>query len=140
MTSNPWLEPSASSASCTRVLVVDDDEHVLIIVRALLLDAGYEVQVAGDGFEGLDVARAFRPDIVVSDLQMPRMGGLEFRREAFQDPNLTETPFLFITAYQESLETLVALLHPEDRALLKPIDPTELLGIVKILTDTGSRS
>lgn len=129
-----------SPAPAARVLVVDDDEHVGIIIRALLMDAGYEVDIALDGLQGLDSARKCRPDLIISDLQMPRMGGLEFRREALRDPRLAETPFLFITAYQESLETLAGILQSEDRALHKPIEPADLLRVLEELVRPGARS
>ena len=119
-----------------RVLAVDDDPHMLTIVHALLTHAGYEVKTASDGQQGLEVARDFQPDVVISDLQMPRMGGLEFRRETQNHPSLAEIPFVFVTAYRESLEAVTGILGDRDLALQKPIDPQELLSALASLEPT----
>ncbi len=125
-------ETSTSHPSLpARILVVDDDEHLVLIVQMVLTKAGYEVQTACDGFQGLERARAFLPDLVISDIQMPRMGGVEFRSKAGRDPDLSEVPFLFITGYRESLEAVTEILHAGDRALQKPVEPSALIGAVE---------
>ncbi len=62
----------------TKVLIADDEHHIRRLVAAKLRSCGFEVTEARDGAEALDLARELRPDVVVSDFQMPRMSGLEF--------------------------------------------------------------
>ena len=62
----------------TRVLIADDEHHIRHLVAAKLRSAGFEVAEARDGAEALELARELRPDVVVSDFQMPQMSGLEF--------------------------------------------------------------
>jgi len=58
-----------------KILIVEDDRHIVALVRYILEREGYQVQVARDGVEGLEMAREFMPDLVVLDLNMPRMDG-----------------------------------------------------------------
>ena len=80
------------------VLVTDDDEDIRDTVALVLEDAGYRVIVARDGAEALSLARVRRPALIILDLMMPTMDGLEFREHQLRDPALADIPVLLFTA------------------------------------------
>ena len=80
------------------VLIVNDDPDQLKLMGSLLAKAGYAVVTAVDGLDGLALARRERPDLVISDVSMPRMDGLEFCRELRADTELKTVPILLVTA------------------------------------------
>lgn len=80
------------------VLVADDDEDIRDTVALVLEDAGYGVAVARDGAEALAVARARRPALIILDLMMPTMDGVEFREHQLRDPAIAGIPVLLFTA------------------------------------------
>jgi two-component system sensor histidine kinase and response regulator WspE len=84
-------------AARKRVLVVDDSITVREVERQLLVNRGYEVDVAVDGIDGLNSARSQRYDLIVSDIDMPRLNGLELVRAIKQDPKLGATPIIIVS-------------------------------------------
>jgi two-component system sensor histidine kinase and response regulator WspE len=80
-----------------RVLVVDDSITVREVERQLLVNRGYEVDVAVDGIDGLNSIRSGHYDLVVSDIDMPRLNGLELVRAIKQDPKLGATPIIIVS-------------------------------------------
>lgn len=91
-----------------RVLVVDDDDGMRDLIKSLL-DGRYEVSVAADGQEGLDLARRLRPDLVVLDLLMPRMHGFEVCRLLRAERDLKDVKVLISSSksYQHDIKTAV---------------------------------
>ena len=90
------------------VLIVNDDPDQLRLMGSLLSKAGYSIVTAFDGLDGLTLARRERPDVVISDVSMPRMDGLEFCREMRADTELKTVPILLVTALQKDTESAVA--------------------------------
>jgi two-component system sensor histidine kinase and response regulator WspE len=86
-----------SLATRKRILVVDDSITVREVERQLLVNRGYEVDVAVDGIDGLNSVRSQRYDLIVSDIDMPRMNGLELVRSIKQDPKLGATPIIIVS-------------------------------------------
>src|SRR5687768_9198865 len=102
----------------------------------LLRKAGYSVLTAEDGLEGLSLAKRERPDLVISDVTMPRMGGLEFCREIRADSELKTVPILLVTALQKDTESAVAGLRAgADDYLEFPFDSTRLVAKVSRLLE-----
>jgi two-component system, chemotaxis family, sensor histidine kinase and response regulator WspE len=94
------VERSASAAvqrTRRRVLVVDDSLTVRELERKLLDQAGYEVEVAVDGMDGWNAVRAGKFDLVVTDIDMPRMDGIELVRSIKEDPNLAKLPVMIVS-------------------------------------------
>ncbi len=118
----------------SRVLAVDDTRALRSMLVDCLTQAGHEVFEASDGREALDQLRLHRPDIVITDLNMPVMDGLDFIAAARTEPEGRAVPMLLLTT-----ETAQAL---KDRAravkatgwLTKPFDPDQILGLVDRLT------
>jgi DNA-binding response OmpR family regulator len=86
-----------STSDRGRVLIVDDDRKILDLLVELLELDGYEVSTASDGAEALDLALSFEPNIVVSDVVMPIVGGLELCRRLKENPRTTDVPVLLIS-------------------------------------------
>jgi PAS domain S-box-containing protein len=118
------------------VLIVNDEPDQLTLMGTLLRKAGYSVLTAEDGVEGLTLARRERPDLVISDVSMPRMNGLEFCREIRADSELRTVPILLISARQKDTESAVAGLRAgADDYLEIPFDSTRLVAKVSRLLE-----
>ena len=87
-----------------RLLVVEDDLALAKVLQLRLQIEGFEVDVARDGAEAIDAVRAQRPDLVVCDLMMPVMDGVEFTRAVKADPQLNAIPILILTALKSDRE------------------------------------
>lgn len=110
------------------ILVVDDEPEIVRLVRAYLEDSGYRVVVASDGEMALYVARREAPDLIVLDLMMPRVDGLEFTRRLRLEQN---TPIIMLTARTEETDRIVGLEVGADDYVAKPFSPRELIARVR---------
>ncbi len=118
------------------VLIVNDEPDQLTLMGNLLRKAGYAVLTAEDGVEGLTLARRERPDLVISDVSMPRMNGLAFCREIRADLELKNLPILLVTALQKDTESAVAGLNAgADDYLEFPFDSARLVAKVSRLLE-----
>ncbi len=118
------------SAGARRILVVDDDPMVATTIQRVLLPEGYDVDVALGGAAALDHARDQRPDLVVLDLMMPGVDGLEVCRQLRADGNL---PILMLTARSGTADRVRGLDTGADDYLVKPFAYAELLARVRAL-------
>ena len=119
-----------------RILVVDDDPTISDVVTRYLQSDGYDVQVAFDGEEALERARAFYPDLVVLDLMLPKLDGLEVCRLLRSQGSV---PIIMLTAKGDGMDRLVGLNLGADDYLAKPFSPRELVARVKaVLRRSGS--
>jgi two-component system response regulator MprA len=118
------------SAGARRILVVDDDPMVATTVQRVLRPEGYDVDVALGGAEALEQARAHRPDLVVLDLMMPGIDGLEVCRQLRASGNL---PILMLTARSGTADRVRGLDTGADDYLVKPFAYAELLARVRAL-------
>jgi DNA-binding response OmpR family regulator len=111
-----------------RVLVVDDERVVTEVVERYLQREGYEVLLAYDGAEALRVAQEWAPDLVVLDLMLPTVDGLEVCRQIRQDSSI---PIIMLTARGEETDRVVGLELGADDYIVKPFSPRELVARVK---------
>ncbi len=121
----PERPPATDDADRTTVLVVEDSDEVRAYV-ADVLRADYDVLEAADGAEGLAVARAHLPDLVVSDVAMPEMDGLALCAALKADPDLQFLPVVLLTARADVEDRLLGLGAGADDYLAKPFDSREL--------------
>ena len=128
---SPSVSTPASGKSAPakgRILVVDDEPNARTALTELLLEEGYIVEAAGDGFEALGRLAAFAPDMVLTDLKMPGMDGLELMswlRE--RDPAL---PVVVMSAFGD-VETAVGIMRAGARSYLrKPVNLIELTAVL----------
>jgi PAS domain S-box-containing protein len=118
------------------VLIVNDDPDQLKLMGSLLAKAGYAVVTAFDGLDGLALAKQERPDLVISDVSMPRMDGLEFCRELRADTELRTVPILLVTALQKDTDSAVAGLKAgADDYIEFPFDSARLVAKVSRLLE-----
>jgi two-component system alkaline phosphatase synthesis response regulator PhoP len=114
--------------SSAKILVIDDEQSILDLVSAYLRQEGYEVLTATDGPSGLKAARAFKPDLIVLDIMLPGMDGIELltrlRRES-------DVYVIMVTAKSEETDKIVGLSVGADDYLTKPFSPRELVARVK---------
>jgi two-component system alkaline phosphatase synthesis response regulator PhoP len=124
----------------TKILVIDDEPSIINLVSAYLKPEGYEVYTAADGNSGLKSARAFKPDLIILDLMLPGMDGIELlsilRRES-------DVYVIMLTARTDETDKIVGLSVGADDYVTKPFSPRELVARVKaalrrIKTGTGS--
>jgi chemotaxis protein histidine kinase CheA/ActR/RegA family two-component response regulator len=118
----------------TRVLVVDDALSVRRSMQQLLEDAGYEVATANDGFEALEQMRRQQPAVVLTDLEMPNLNGLELTRRVREIPQWMGMPVVMITSRATDKHRDMANQAGVDLYLTKPYTDAELLGHVRRLT------
>jgi two-component system response regulator MprA len=113
-----------------RVLVVEDDEEIALVLQRSLRLEGYEVRIAGDGEAALEQAVAFNPDLVILDLGLPKLDGIEVARRLRADDDV---PILMLTA-RDALESRVEGLDSgADDYLVKPFERQELLARLRAL-------
>lgn len=123
-----------------RVLIVEDNPINRELVDYLLRSFGFDTLRAVDGSIGLDVAARERPDLVLCDIQMPVVDGLEFARRLRADPLLRDTPLVAVTAFAMVGDSDRILAQGFDAYVAKPIEPTELLAVVDSLLPAALRS
>jgi len=119
------------------VLVVDDERQIATIVGDYLRHAGFGVLTAGDGVEALALARSRRPDLVVLDLGLPHLDGIEVARTLRKEGNV---PIIMLTARVEESDRLLGLELGADDYISKPFSPRELVARVRAVlrrTDAG---
>lgn len=114
----------------TRILVVDDEEALVELVCRYLEQEQYEVLTAFDGQTALDLARATQPDLVVLDVMLPVLDGLEVCRQLRQ---FSDAYVLMLTARTEEIDKLLGLAVGADDYLTKPFSPRELVARIKAL-------
>jgi two-component system response regulator MprA len=113
-----------------RVLVVEDDVDIADVLRRSLRNEGYEVRTSADGIEALDVAAGFVPDLVVLDLGLPGLDGVEVCRRLRSDGDV---PILMLTARAETEDRVAGLDSGADDYLVKPFERQELLARIRAL-------
>jgi two-component system alkaline phosphatase synthesis response regulator PhoP len=117
------------------ILVIDDEPKIVEICRDYLVAAGFDVITASDGPQGLAAARRERPDLIVLDLMLPGMDGLDVCRELRREGS---TPVIMLTARVEESDKLVGLELGADDYLTKPFSPRELVARVRTVLRRAS--
>jgi CheY-like chemotaxis protein len=113
-----------------KVLVVDDDPVIQKLLKVNFEMEGYTVLSAADGAEGLDQARAGAPDVIILDIMMPRMNGLEVLTVLKGDDDLRDIPVILLSAKAQAGDVQAGLDKGADAYVTKPFDPLELLDRV----------
>ena len=118
-----------TSGPTTTVLLCDDESVLRTLVRATLESDDYSIVEASDGEESLEIARRLRPDVVILDMMMPRLSGLEVLSEMRRDEDLSATRVIVLTAQPGAREE--ALREGADLVMVKPFEPDEITAAVE---------
>jgi DNA-binding response OmpR family regulator len=122
------------------VLVIDDDPVIVKLLRVNFELEGFNVISASDGLEGVEKARKERPDVVISDIMMPTMNGLELVSTLKSDPVTADLPVLLLSAKAQMADVQRGFELGADDYVTKPFDPIELIDKVTALAAAGRRS
>lgn len=113
------------------ILIVEDDLDTNELVSMILTDAGYRPICAFDGEEGLEMARKELPDVIVLDLMLPKLDGLEVCRQLMDNESTRSIPVIILTAKRELSTKLSSFVAGAKRFITKPFDAPELIGEIK---------
>ena len=113
------------------ILIVDDTPVNLKLVRVLLSRQGFDVRTASTAEEALEMVESFRPSLVLADIQLPGMDGLEMTRRLKADPGLSAIPIIAVTSYALSGDEEKARAAGCDDFVPKPFSPRELLAKIR---------
>ncbi|HIQ04265.1 MAG TPA: response regulator transcription factor, partial [Anaerolineae bacterium] len=118
----------------TKILVVDDEQSILNVVKAYLEQEGYTVYTAADGLSGLKAAQAYQPDLIVLDIMLPVMDGIEILQQIRRE---SDVYVLMLTAKAEEMDKVIGLTVGADDYMTKPFSPRELVARVKAILRRG---
>jgi two-component system alkaline phosphatase synthesis response regulator PhoP len=122
-----------------KILVADDESHILHVVSLKLRNAGFEVVTACDGQEAFELAHSEHPDLLITDYHMPQLSGLELCQKLKQDPATCKIPAIMLTARGYQLEPKDTEENGILRMLSKPFSPRHLLSTVnEVLLETAA--
>lgn len=116
-----------------RVLLADDQDELLMLMKAMVEAAGFDVSIASDGVEAMKVVFETHPDIIVLDYSMPRKDGLQLAQELKNNPLFAHIPIIICTAYSEKQTKLKGLSMGIDDYLIKPVDTDELVARIRMI-------
>ena len=114
--------------SKVKILVIDDEEAIINLVTSYLRPEGYEIYTAADGVSGLQVFRAFNPDLILLDIMLPGMDGIELLSKIRRE---SDTYVIMLTAKSEEIDKIVGLSIGADDYVTKPFSPRELVARIK---------
>src|ERR1700742_449920 len=114
-----------------KILVVDDEPDAIELIKFNLKNAGYDVVTAADGDEALKKARALLPELIILDLMLPEVDGLEVCKILRRDPRVAATPIIMLTAKAAEIDRVLGLELGADDYVTKPFSPRELVLRVK---------
>jgi CheY-like chemotaxis protein len=120
-----------ASPATMRVLVVDDDRDTTDCMRLLLNHWGHEVHVANEGAAAIEQAPRIRPDLMLVDLGMPQVNGLQVARQVRQDPELVNTSLIALTGYADASHREEAIAAGFDECLIKPLPMDKMLALLE---------
>ena len=125
--------PVASGPMPAKVLLVEDDPVILRLLEVNFELEGFDVVLARDGQEGIEQARAARPDLVISDIMMPNVSGLELVTTLKADAATADIPIILLSAKAQSADLKAGMEAGADDYVTKPFEPLELVDRVQAL-------
>ncbi len=135
-----WQANQENQHKQLKVLVVDDEDNIIELIRLGLRYEGFQVEVASDGEQGIALAQRIDPDLVILDVMMPGIDGIEVCRRLRSNPTTRDVPVLMLTAKDEVGDRILGLQTGADDYLTKPFDFYELLERIKAILRRQSRA
>lgn len=114
-----------------RILVVEDEEHIVELIKYNLESNGYEVLTAFDGIDAIKIAFAEIPDLILLDLMLPQIDGIEVTKRLRKDSSTRDIPIIMLTAKSEEIDKIVGLEIGADDYITKPFSIRELMARIK---------
>lgn len=127
---------ASSSQTAKRILVVEDNELNMKLLNDVLEAHGYDVLTTGEGAVAFVWARQYRPDLILMDLQLPDMSGLEVTRQLKADADTASIPIVAVTAFAMAGDEKKALEHGCDAYVAKPINLRNFLDLIAAFVGT----
>lgn len=121
-----------NSATPVRILLAEDDDLVRLVAKEMLADAGYAVTAVGDGQEAMEEIQRGAPDLIVSDVRMPRCDGFELLQRVRQAPEFFQIPFVIVSAKVDTSDQRMGMSLGADDYVTKPYNPDDLLKTVSV--------
>ncbi|MEB3231858.1 MAG: response regulator transcription factor [Leptolyngbyaceae bacterium] len=128
-----------SSSDSKRLLLIDDDPNLILLVKDYLEFRGYEVMTAENGREALEMLEIDTPDMIICDVMMPEMDGYSLVEHVRQDERMNWIPVLFLSAKGQSQDRVKGLSTGADVYMVKPFEPEELVAQVEAALRSASR-
>lgn len=125
------MQAARQAGSARRVLVVEDNLDDMRALVLLLRSEGHEVEFAINGYAAVDIAKTFRPDIVLLDLGLPGLDGFQVCKRIKSEPGLAKTRVIALTAYAHDEYRVRSKLHGCELHVVKPAAPSYILDLVK---------
>jgi two-component system phosphate regulon response regulator PhoB len=125
--------PSEDEMNQSKILVVEDDDDIAQLLAITMKKAGFEVAVTDNGYEALNLIRRNPPDLLILDLMIPGIDGLEVCKAMKRDPRTAAVPVLIVTARGEEIDRIIGLELGADDYVVKPFSPRELLLRVRAI-------
>ena len=119
-----------------KILVVDDEEEIVFLIKRRLIKSGYEVIVANNGTDALSTAKGQQPQLIILDVMMPEPNGLEVCRRLKSDPQFQSIKIILLTAKDQQKDKDLGEAVGADLYLTKPFEPDDLIGKVKVLLES----
>ena len=120
-----------SKSSKPKILLVEDEQNIARLFKFNLSKAGYEIEHAINGDEGFEMTKSFEPDLIISDIMMPKVNGFEFREMLMADSKLKSIPFIFLTAKGSEEEILHGYNYEIQEYIVKTSNPKIILAKLK---------
>lgn len=116
-----------------KILIIDDEEHIIELIRYNLEASGYTTSSAANGIDGLMLAKQEKPDLILLDLMLPGLDGLEVCKRMRSDDQLKSVPIIMLTAKSEEIDKILGLELGADDYITKPFSVRELTARVKAM-------
>lgn len=120
----------STTGNSAKILVVDDEPNIVLALEFLLQREGYRVEKAFGGLQALEIAESFQPDIVVLDVMMPGMDGLEVARKIRSNPALDQAKIVFLTAKGTQRDKQSGYTSGAEYYMIKPFDNEEFVSTI----------
>jgi two-component system alkaline phosphatase synthesis response regulator PhoP len=124
----------------SRILVVDDEQDIIELLEYNLIKEGYDVRTANNGLKAVEEAKDFLPQLILMDIMMPKMDGVEACRKIREIPKLKDSYVIFLTARSEEFSEIAAFDAGADDFITKPIKPRALISRVSAFFRRGTKT
>ncbi len=129
-------EVAMPNADSYRILAIDDENDVLLVIKTALQSEGYIVETATNGYDGLAVAEDTRPHLILLDLMMPEMDGMEVLKRLKENPATDSIPVIILTGLSDRAKIRTALDQGTAFYIVKPFDYQDLITKVKLALES----